>query len=61
MLAAYHNGEWEDLTFLPDNNVYLAIDFDATIHIKILLGILTQRKRHGRLWHDGREGKANAV
>lgn len=30
MLAGYHNGEQEDLIFLPDYNVYLAIDFDGT-------------------------------
>ena len=30
MLAAYHNGEREDLIFLPDYNVFLAIDFDGT-------------------------------
>ena len=30
MLGAYHNGEQEDLVFLPDYNVYLAIDFDGT-------------------------------
>lgn len=30
MLVAYHNGEREDLIFLPDYNVFLAIDFDGT-------------------------------
>lgn len=30
MLAGYHNGGQEDLIFLPDYNVYLAIDFDGT-------------------------------
>ncbi len=30
MLGAYQNGEQEDLIFLPDYNVYLAIDFDGT-------------------------------
>ena len=30
MLAGYHNGEQEDLIFLPDYNVYLAVDFDGT-------------------------------
>lgn len=30
MLAAFHNGEKEDLIFLPDYKVYLAIDFDGT-------------------------------
>ena len=30
MLSAYHNGEMEDLVFLPDYNVYLAIDYDGT-------------------------------
>lgn len=30
MLAGYHNVEREDLIFLPDYNVYLAVDFDGT-------------------------------
>lgn len=30
MLAGYHNAEQEDLVFLPDYDVYLAIDFDGT-------------------------------
>lgn len=30
MLAGYHNGEQEGLVFLPDYNVYMAIDFDGT-------------------------------
>jgi hypothetical protein len=30
VLAAIHNGEREDLIFLPDYKVYLAVDFDGT-------------------------------